>query len=247
MKEVVEIDPRVAEFADRGYVMLEGILDVSDIRCLLQQLDEALQADDSPAVLKSRGEVYGSRNLVESFPQVARLPARERLREFVAEVLGPRAGVVRALYFDKPPDRTWSLPWHRDRTIAVRKNDLAGDHFRNPTVKAGIPHVEAAECILRRMLTLRVHLDPMTGENGPLSVIPGSHQESPGKELSPTELSAEAGDVLAMRPLLSHSSRCSREGTTMHRRVIHLELSPDPKLPDGYEWYRFDPIFAQGS
>jgi ectoine hydroxylase-related dioxygenase (phytanoyl-CoA dioxygenase family) len=149
---------------------------------------------------------------------------------------------VRALFFDKPPDCCWSLPWHKDRTIAVKNNDKPTSHFRRPTIKAGIPHVEAPESLLVRMLTLRVHLDAMAAENGPLSVIPGSHLVDQDTAVPPVELHADAGDVLAMRPLLSHSSSLPRDGTIMHRRVIHLELAPCAELPDEYEWHSFDMV-----
>ncbi|MFB0613016.1 hypothetical protein [Aurantiacibacter poecillastricola] len=47
-----------------------------------------------------------------------------------AETLGPGARPVRAVFFDKTPNMNWSLAWHQDRTIAVRKRtDVAG--FRN--------------------------------------------------------------------------------------------------------------------
>ena len=161
------------------------------------------------------------------------------LRDFVTAVLGQTAGIVRVLYFDKPPDRTWSLPWHKDRTIAVKSNDLPSDQFRKPTLKAGVPHVEAPDWLLAAMLTLRVHLDPMIAENGPLSVIPGSHGVDDSAEAAAVELHANAGDVLAMRPLLTHSSSNSQLGTNMHRRIIHIELAAEEQLPDGYEWQSF--------
>lgn len=147
---------------------------------------------------------------------------------------------MRGLYFDKPPAGSWSLPWHRDLTIAVRDNTLPSRAFRNPTRKAGVPHVEAPDEVLRQMLTLRIHLDDATPENGPLQVIPGSHtsRESPG-EGPPVVVLAQAGDVLAMRPLLLHASGESKPGTMLHRRVIHLEFAAEERLPDGYAWRRF--------
>ena len=83
----------------------------------------------------------------------------------------------------------------------------------------------------------------MTAENGPLSVIPASHLTENEDVAHVVEIHANAGDVLAMRPLLSHASCLPRAGTTMHRRVIHLEFAPTPDLPDGYEWHSFDPVF----
>src|SRR5699024_10016906 len=97
------------------------------------------------------------------------------LASALTAILGPNFGLVRVLFFDKPPERTWSLPWHKDLTIAVRRNDLPSKRFTKPTVKAGIPHVEAPLEILDRMLTARVHLDPATADNGALKVAPGSH------------------------------------------------------------------------
>jgi ectoine hydroxylase-related dioxygenase (phytanoyl-CoA dioxygenase family) len=88
------------------------------------------------------------------------------------------------------------------------------------------------------MLTLRIHLDAMTADNGPLSVVPGSHFSAGDEQTPPIEIHAAAGDVLAMRPLLTHSSSLPRPGAGS-RRVIHLELAPSEELPDGYAWHAF--------
>jgi len=222
-----------------GYAMLRSVVDAQSMDLLGRRLSAAL-ASDEPAVLRSRGQTYGSRDLMRLLPEVCDIPRHTILKDFVAAVLGPRAGLVRALFFDKPPDCSWSLPWHKDRTIAVKNNEKPTSHFRRPTIKAGIPHVEAPESLLVRMLTLRLHLDAMTADNGPLSVIPGSHSVQQEGEASPVELHAGLGDVLAMRPLLSHSSSLPRGGTTVHRRVIHLELAPCAELADEYQWHSFD-------
>jgi hypothetical protein len=222
-----------------GYVLLPGVFDARDTDLLAGRLSAALQANE-PSVLRSRGHTYGSRDLVRLLPEVCDIPRHSSLKVFIAAVLGSRAGLVRAMYFDKPPDRSWSLPWHKDRTIAVKNNDKPTNHFCRPTIKSGIPHVEAPESLLMDMLTIRVHLDAMTAENGPLSVMPGSHIAGRKPAVLPVELHAGVGDVLAMRPLLSHSSSAPWVGTNMHRRVIHLELAPCVELPDGYEWHSFN-------
>ena len=43
------------------------------------------------------------------------------------------------------------------------------------------------------------------------------------------------GDVLLMRPLVSHCSGHSHPDTSRHRRILHLEFSPVRDLPAGYE------------
>ena len=95
------------------------------------------------------------------------------------------------------------------------------------------------------MLTLRIHLDPATRDNGPLEVLTGSHVT--GKRLETAGFRAETilcsgGDVLAMRPLLVHSSGRSAEGTSLHRRIVHLEFAAEPTLPGGVRWHDFEPV-----
>lgn len=151
-----------------------------------------------------------------------------------------------SVFFDKHPNRTWTLPWHQDMTIAVKDNSLPTELFCKPTTKSGVPHVEGTNEILQQMLTLRIHLDDVTEDNGPLKIIPGSHangkladQTVANQTHSVETIFAAAGDVLAMRPLISHSSGASKPGTHRHRRILHLEFSGAPALPDGFEWYNF--------
>ena len=61
---------------------------------------------------------------------------------------------------------------------AVTDNRLPSQRFSRPTTKAGVPHETAPDEILREMLTLRIHLDDVTEENGPLQVVPESHRSS---------------------------------------------------------------------
>lgn len=222
-----------------GYAMVPGIFAAGEMQELGTRLISALEAHPGPAVLRSRGRIYGSRNLLAAARWLIDLPRVPQLASVLRETLGPNVGLVRGLFFDKPPERSWSLPWHRDRTIAVKDNQLRSEQFHNPTQKAGIAHLEASDQLLANMLTLRIHLDAMTAENGPLSVIPGSHLLDTAKEEPPIVLSAQAGDVLAMRPLLSHASSMSKEGVTAHRRIVHLEFAPSPMLPDGVRWHDF--------
>ena len=121
------------------------------------------------------------------------------------ELLGDDVGCVRGIYFDKPPGQGWALPWHRDQVIAVAEHRSL-ETFPKPTIKAGVPHVEAPNWLLKQMLAVRIHLDPMRRENGALLVQPGSHLIDKPTQSEAEMLICEAGDVLLMRPLLLHSS-----------------------------------------
>src|SRR5207244_4348167 len=99
------------------------------------------------------------------------------------------------------------------------------------------PHVEAPKRLLANMLTVRIHLDDMMEENGPLKVIPGSHR---GLETHvPQSIFSKAGDVLLIRPLVSHCSAGSHPQTHRHRRVLHLEFANARPLPDGFVWHDY--------
>lgn len=155
----------------------------------------------------------------------------ERLSPLAHEIIGGAARLVRVLLFDKTAEANWGVPWHQDRSIAVRERfDLAGHCCW--TKRAGYWQVEPPVEALQSMITLRAHLEDCGEDNGPLQLIPGSHAAG---RLTQTEILtrskmanavtcyARAGDVLAIRPLLIHSSRPARCPT--RRRVLHLEFA----------------------
>lgn len=104
-----------------------------------------------------------------------------------AEVLGPAARPVRAILFDKSAAANWALAWHQDRVIAVRER-IGVDGFGPWSRKHGALHVAPPFPLLARMLTLRVHLDPVPETNAPLLVAPGSTvaAASPGRTCPPS-------------------------------------------------------------
>jgi phytanoyl-CoA dioxygenase PhyH len=177
-----------------------------------------------------------------------RLKPTRALRPLIASadaiagsILGSQARPVLARLFDKSPDRNWALGWHQDRTIAVRER-VETPGFTAWTVKHGIDHVVPPFDYLERMLTLRVHLDPVGADNGPLLVAPGSHRL--GRVAEPqiaatvagfgtAACEARAGDVwLYATPILHASARAERPA---RRRVLQLLYSAD-RLPGELEW-----------
>jgi Phytanoyl-CoA dioxygenase (PhyH) len=239
------------ELETSGCVWVREMMSLDECFDVGEQLDRALM--NASSTLRNGEQVYGARNLIDIFPEAGRLLEIEAIHRLCHEILGPDWGVVRGLFFDKPPGSSWSLPWHQDLTIAVENNKLVSRDFKHPTCKAGVDHLEAPEWLLRQMLTLRFHLDDMSADNGPLCVRLGSHRA--GKLIEGgtpendelRELHCRAGDCLLMRPLLSHSSRLSRSDCQTRRRIVHLELSAIASLPDGLRWHRFLPAATMKS
>ena len=156
-------------------------------------------------------------------------------------VLGPDAEPVRVILFDKSPDANWALGWHQDRTIAVRER-IEVDGYRNWTVKAGKAHVEPPFSVLERIITARVHLDDVDGDNGPLLIIPGSHRlgRLVEAEIGPVVDSrktvaclASRGDVWVYATPILHASEASPRPTS--RRVLQIDFSAE-NLPGGLLW-----------
>lgn len=243
--QVVEPDVFLSQLDHDGFTIVPGVLDAVRVDAVLRDLAAILQPEQEATAIRSReGTVYAARNLLSLWPPVADVWREPPLPGLLASVLGPDFGLVRVLFFDKPPESTWALPWHKDLVIAVRDNTLLSMQFGKPTTKVGVPHVEAPQVLLENMLTVRIHLDPMREENGPLRVLPGSHRT--GKRLrldlgKPQTLHVGRGDVLLVRPLVAHCSTASYPGTRLHRRVLHLEFAGSPRLPDGYAWHTFLP------
>jgi ectoine hydroxylase-related dioxygenase (phytanoyl-CoA dioxygenase family) len=107
-------------------------------------------------------------------------------------------------------------------------------------MKDGLLYAHAPASALDRILALRVHLDAATVANGPLCVIPGSHRAGVlnskavfeiARQQKPVACLVPRGGVMAMRPLLIHSS--SRVQVEDPRRVLHIEYADSLDLGEG--------------
>ena len=224
-----------------GFTILPAVLDAEKCDAMATEIAVMMSQPNGNAIESSGGGIVGGRNLLSLWNGWRAITSAPIVESLVHDNLGSSAGVVRILFFDKPPGKGWALSLHKDRTIAVKQHVQPINPFSKPTRKAGVPHVQASEKLLREMLTLRLHLDPMHDHNGPVVVVPGSHQSA--KQNDNREevrvIHCNLGDVFVMRPLLSHGSRSATAEVEDHRRVVHLECAPFPDLPGEYEWHDF--------
>jgi hypothetical protein len=154
---------------------------------------------------------------------------------------GQHVKPVRVLTFDKSLDSNWSVPWHQDRTIAVRQRaDMQG--FGPWSTKDGVVHVEPPVSILAAMLTLRLFVDDCTENNGPLEVAVGSHRYGRAATKDVADLvrrsqifvaTGRSGDVLVLKTLAIH--RSGRARSPAQRRVLHVDYA-SVDLPAPLEW-----------
>ncbi len=221
---------RKALFEQNGFFIEESILSSTEVERLVKWADQ---------FVGSR-QTAGVRNLLdeEVIRALVRHPA---IREIVAALWGEDAFAVRAILFDKNPEKNWIVPYHQDVSIAIKERAEA-EGFRAFSVKDGVLHVQPPAWVLERMATLRIHLDPCGLDNGPVCILPGTHRRGLLSHEGTQRLQAEreevfctcdAGGVLAMSPLVLHaSSKAEKPG---HRRVIHIEFA-SVDLPHGLEW-----------
>jgi ectoine hydroxylase-related dioxygenase (phytanoyl-CoA dioxygenase family) len=110
------------------------------------------------------------------------------------------------------------------------------------SLKDNVHYAHAPANSLEQVLALRLHLDDSTESNGPLRVLPGTHNvgvltdERVEREVSsrqPVDCLVAKGGVIAMRPLIIHASSKSRSETP--RRVLHLEYAATESLANGLQ------------
>jgi hypothetical protein len=139
------------QLADDGYCVVQGVLSSDQADAVVHAMGTAFAEDRSDSTLRTAdGGIYGARNLLQLWPAVVEVYQQRQLVEMLTATLGPRFGLVRVLYFDKPPEQSWALPWHKDLAIAVKNNRLPSEHFSKPTWKVGVPHVNAPVWLLAR-------------------------------------------------------------------------------------------------
>lgn len=231
-----DVERYAAEFARDGYFIQEGVLSTEEV----EQLRDAVATIPDGNAVRRKGGVYGVRNLLEICPGVQELARHPQVRQFVSPILGDRAFAVRAILFDKIPDANWSLFWHQDNVVSVdARKDARG--YAGWSCKAGVWQVQRPVHVLARMIAVRIHLDDCGVDNGPLRVLPGSHQfgwldeqlDEWKQRVAEVVCEVRCGGVVAMRPLTLHASSPARSPS--HRRVIHIEYACD-ELPEGLDW-----------
>jgi len=126
--------------------------------------------------------------------------------------------------------------------IAVKEKHNV-DGYGAWSVKDSIPHVRPPREVLEQMLTVRLHLDCCDSGNGPLRVIPGSHQggifspdaiQRKQNETAEKVCCVERGGCVVISPLLLHAS--AKAIRPRRRRVVHLEFA-NVELPEPLDWY----------
>jgi ectoine hydroxylase-related dioxygenase (phytanoyl-CoA dioxygenase family) len=168
--------------------------------------------------------------------RVAAIANDPRLAGLATEILGSPGVPFRATLFEKSEQANWLIAWHQDTALPVT-SQFQKNGWGPWSVKAGLLYAHAPAWALARIVALRLHLDESNMDNGPLRVIPGSHRAGVltdeavleyARCHAPKECLSPRGGVIAMKPLLIHSS--SKARSMCSRRVLHIEYSDSLEL-----------------
>jgi ectoine hydroxylase-related dioxygenase (phytanoyl-CoA dioxygenase family) len=229
-----------AEFDSTGYVCLNQVLPEWIVQLLFREFDQLDHRQPGARFAASNGAVKSilAQRYLTDIVRYFRTTPREK--QFA---IRKKICVVRSILFQKTPDANWFVPWHQDRTVALKppwtEEQVLGDLFRKPTQKDGVWHFEASHYIMNQMVTARIHVDTCTELDGILEIIEGSHKwqswrsdddnySTEIKKRQPRHCVARRGDIHLMHPLLVHRSRKSTSAAM--RRVLQLEMINDDVL-----------------
>jgi ectoine hydroxylase-related dioxygenase (phytanoyl-CoA dioxygenase family) len=208
-----------------GFASIPGALSKTEV----DQLSERINA------CHARRSRAGLRHVLSLTP-VASLAKQATIMELARSVLGPETFPFRATLFDKSPHSNWLVVWHQDTALPLRQR-LEVPGWGPWSRKEDIAYAHAPTQALSQVLALRIHLDDSTALNGPLRVLPSTHTlgvledeevHQLATQLTPVECLIPTGGILAMRPLLIHSSSKSR--SEADRRVLHIEYAASPSI-----------------
>jgi ectoine hydroxylase-related dioxygenase (phytanoyl-CoA dioxygenase family) len=216
------------EIAERGFFIFPKLFSSAELEKLANTF------------LGARRSRAGVRHAL-GIPAVAKVARDQRLMEIATAVLGQDAIPFHATLFEKSPSANWLVVWHQDTALPLteRKETAAWGPWSQ---KEGVNYAHAPAGALERMLALRLHLDDSTVENGPLRVLPGTHNRGVLSDdalhefsdtITPVECVAPEGAVVAMRPLIAHAS--SKSMNDAPRRVLHIEYAASREIAKGIE------------
>lgn len=226
----------LAPFERDGFHIIRDAVGAKECEVLASELTPLFDEQQKT----STGRIAGVRNLLFVNNRVSEFARSPRVIGLLEKAAAARPFPVRAIFFDKNPGSNWLVPWHQDLAIPVAER-IEAPGFHAWSIKDGVPHVHPPQCILEGMITLRLHLDDCSRENGALRVVSGSHRFG---KIAPIKISqmdksnevvcgVARGGILMMRPLLLHASPPANNPS--HRRVLHIEYATQ-ELPNGLKW-----------
>ncbi|AFM02582.1 Phytanoyl-CoA dioxygenase (PhyH) [Bernardetia litoralis DSM 6794] len=156
------------ELSENGFTIFPSIYSSDEIRKIT---DFIAKIDTTKSTVRKSVDLFAIRQFLKDNSEISKLVFTKNFKSIFQGFAGNDFFVVKSIYFDKPQNSNWYVPYHQDLTISVdRKIELKG--FNYWTVKQNQFAVQPPLQILENIVTIRIHLDETNENNGALRVIP---------------------------------------------------------------------------
>lgn len=242
LRQMIDYQKTLHNLEVNGFSQIPNLYSSTEIENLINCIENHSKHSDAFIISK---DLFAIRRLLQSIPDLKPLIFNKQLIELISSFPGEDYFLTKAIYFDKPSESNWFVAYHQDLIISVNKK-MDYPNYINWTNKRGQLGVQPPINILENIITIRIHLDDTTKENGALKIIRESHRKgiiqikSKDWQKEQEEIcEVSAGGVMLMKPLTLHSS--SRTSNGQRRRIIHLEFS-NIKLIEDLNWLEFESL-----
>lgn len=222
----MNIEKAKIELRNNGYSILASLYSENELLSINSCIDNFNLEHKHQENSK---DLYAIRQLLKNIPELQKYVFNKNLITLLNQLFDSTYFLSKAIYFDKPKQSNWFVPFHQDLSISVDKRaDI--ENYTNWTFKKGQHGVQPPLKILEDTITMRIHLDDTNALNGALKVIPKSHNK--GVLLKTSKYwqidnehicNVNKGGVMLMKPLILHAS--NKTTNNKQRRVIHLEFN----------------------
>ncbi|MBC3847840.1 phytanoyl-CoA dioxygenase family protein [Winogradskyella echinorum] len=234
----------INELKNIGYTKLDNLYSKGEINDITNYIEAFNIANN---YIQTANQLFAIRQLLKVIPGLKKALSNKNLIQLLNLHFESNYFLTKAIYFDKPPNSNWFVPYHQDLSISVTtKADIDG--YSNWTTKKDVYGVQPPINILENTITIRIHLDDTTKDNGALKVVPKSHSNGVIRKGSKywnmdkqDICEINKGGVMLMKPLLLHAS--DRTINNQRRRVIHLEFNSN-ELPNPIKWYEYEKFIS---
>ena len=105
----MNLEQSLTSLSTDGFTLLSSVYSPNEADAILLTLANSLTSSIS-GVLGRDGTTYAARNVLALCPPARDVWRQSPLPELLMTVCGTHCGIVRALFFDKPPGRSWPCP-----------------------------------------------------------------------------------------------------------------------------------------
>ena len=146
---------------ENGYTIIENIFTKDEISHILEIIDTQKESNQN---FRKSHDLFAVRSFLQEFPELKNYLLNDKIKKILSG-FGDHYKLIKSIYFDKPPKANWIVNWHQDLTISVKEKQIV-EGFSNWLPKENYFSVQPPLQYLDNIITIRIHLDDCTKENG---------------------------------------------------------------------------------